>query len=114
MKSVIYPILASFGYPVFLHGTIDSDRPLPDTFITYQVTSSDDAFTFDNEPTHTAWSYPVCVYSSDPQTVDTLSSSLRAALKTAGFIPQGKGYDMLSTEPTHTGWICEYYYISKY
>lgn len=114
MKELLIQILETFGYPVFLHGTLGEDEPFPSTFFTFITLDSPDAFTFDDEPTHTAWVYQVVLYSNDPELLETLAAQSRTALKAAGFIPQGKGIDIPSEEPTHTGWVCDYRYIATY
>lgn len=114
MKELLIATLETFGFPVFLHGTIEEDEPFPDSFFTFQTIASPDAFPFDDEPTHTAWRYTVIFYSNDPQVVEETAAASRTALKAAGFIPQGKGIDIPSDEPTHTGWVCEYAYLAQY
>lgn len=114
MKELLIRVLESFGYPVYLHGTIGDDEPFPPSFFTFQTLDSPDEYPFDNTPAYTAWSYQVIFYSSDPLNVATIAAQSRIALKEAGFIPQGKGQDMPSDEPTHTGWLCDYIYLAKY
>lgn len=114
MNDEIYNTLDALGFPVFLHGTLGEDEPFPDTFITYTTVDSPDAFPFDDNPTHTVWYYQIIVYSNDRQTLEQVAESSRAALKAAGFIPQGKGRDIPSEETTHTGWLCNYRLISNY
>ena len=114
MKETLITELAKLGYPVYLHGSLGLDEPFPDSFFTFFTTSSPDEYPFDDTPTKTAWEYQVIFYSSDPQTVATVAATSRTALKAAGFIPQGKGRDIVSEEPTHTGWINEYVYLADY
>lgn len=114
MKELLIQTLEAFGFPVFLHGTLGENEPFPPTFFTFTTLASDDAFEFDDEPTHTAWEYQVILYSDDPQQLGQLAAESRAALKAAGFIPQGKGIDIQSEEPTHTGWVADYKYLSIY
>lgn len=110
----IVQTLKGLGYPVFLHGTLGENEPFPDTFLTYQTVDSPDAFPFDNEPTYTAWEYTVIVYSNDRQTLEETAAAARVALKASGFIPQGKGRDIPSDEPTHTGWLCDFKLLANY
>ena len=42
-------------------------------------------------------------YSSDPSLVNTKLLEAKALLKAQGFIVSGKGHDVMSDEPTHTG-----------
>lgn len=114
MNSEIYNALTALGYPVFLHGTLGENEPFPPAFITYQTLDSPDAFPFDDDPTHTVWVYQVICYADDRQTLEETAAACRNALKASGFIPQGKGRDIPSEEPTHTGWLCDFRLISNY
>jgi len=114
MKELLIQVLEAFGFPVFLHGTLGETEPFPPCFFTFITLDSPDAFPFDNEPTHTAWEYQVTLYSDDPQQLEQLATESRQALKAAGFIPQGKGVDIPSDEPTHTGWVTDYKYLANY
>lgn len=111
MKSKLISVLEKLGYPVYLQDSLLDDEPYPDSFITFWTVDSDSAADFDNETACTAWLYSVANYSSSPANVEKMAHDIRTALKAAGFIPQGKGRDLPSDQPTHTGWVCEYYYL---
>ena len=111
MKSLLIEKLESLGYPVHLQGSIGEDEEYPDSFITFFTLSGDDAAHFDNEPVGTAWGYQVFFYSTDPRLVASVPKEIHSLLKSAGFIPQGRGRDIPSDEPTHTGWAMEFYYL---
>ncbi len=114
MKELLIATLQAFGLPIFLQGTLGENEPFPAAFFTFTTLASDDAFPFDDIITHTAWEYQVVLYSNDPRQLEEVAAESRKALKAAGFIPQGKGVDIPSDEPTHTGWICNYKYIANY
>lgn len=103
--------LEKFGYPVKLQGSILPDEPYPDSFITYFTDDTEDGDHFDNETESYVWYFAVIFYSNDPALVNSKPEEIRKSLKQAGFIPQGKGQDALSDEPTHTGWAQDYFYI---
>ena len=111
MKTLLIETLESFGYPVHLQGTMNPDEGYPESFITFFTVLSDDAAHFDNEPVGVAWEYQVIFYSSAPRLVASVPKDIYARLKAAGFIPQGRGRDIPSDEPTHTGWAMEFYYL---
>ena len=111
MLTLLVDTLEALGYPVYLQGTFAEDEEYPPSFITFFTLSSDDAAHYDNESVGTAWEYQVIFYSNDPRLVATVPNEIRTALKTAGFIPQGRGRDIPSDEPTHTGWAMEFYYL---
>lgn len=104
MKKKLISALETFGYPVMLQGSLNPDEAYPDTFITFWCNSTDDATHFDNDVRSYEWSFSVILYSNNPTLVNTKPSEILAVLKSAGFIPQGRGNDIPSDEPTHTGW----------
>jgi hypothetical protein len=108
MKQKLIETLSTFGYPVFLQGTLNPEETYPKTFITFFTDSTDDNGHFENKTNSVDWSFSVILYADDPEIVNTKPNEIRAALKAAGFIPQGKGNDILSDEPTHTGWAMDF------
>lgn len=113
MKQKLIEILSTFGYPVFLQGSLNADEAYPDTFITFWVDDADDNSHYDDDTTSYLWDFSVIFYSNDPNLVNSKPEEIRKALKQAGFIPQGKGRDIPSDEPTHTGWAQDFYYIEN-
>lgn len=111
MKQKLIDELEKFGYPVFLQGSLNEDEAYPDSFITFWVDDTTDNSHHDNDTTSYAWDFSVIFYSSDPALVNSKPEEIRKALKQAGFIPQGKGRDIPSDEPSHTGWAQDYFYI---
>lgn len=113
MKQKLIDELSKFGYPVYLQGSLNPEEPYPDSFITFWVDDVLDDAHFDNEPAAYAWDFSVIFYSNDPALVNSKPDEIRTALKAAGFIPQGKGRDIPSDEPTHTGWAMDFYYVEN-
>lgn len=102
MKEILIELLESFGYPVFLQGSL-GDCAYPESFFTIWNNSSDDNNHYDNEPVSYTWSFDVNFYSVNPELVNNMLLEAKAVLKANGFIISGKGYDLMSDEPTHTG-----------
>ena len=111
MKSLLINTLESLGYPVYLQGTYPDDEEYPESLITFFTLSSDDASHYDNEPSGIAWRYQVIFYSINPMLVESVPNEIRNKLKSVGFIPQGRGRDIPSDVPTHTGCAMEFYYL---
>lgn len=111
MKDLLTRTVEALGYPAYLQGTMSENEPYPQSFVTFFTLAGDDAGHFDNEPSGVAWRYTVIFYSSDPRLVASAPKEIRAALKAVGFIPRGRGMDIPSDEPTHTGWAMEFYYL---
>ena len=108
MKQTLITILETVCPNVYLQGTLAEDIPYPAEFITFWTNYADDRAHYNNDVQSYDWNFSVMVYANDPDRVTALSNAARAALKAAGFIPQGKGNDLASDEPTHTGWAMEF------
>lgn len=103
MKNKLIELLESFGYPVYLQGSLSEDEAYPESFFTFWNNESYDNNHYDNEAASYTWSFDVNFYSVDPELVNTMLLSAKATLKQNGWIVGGKGYDVASDEPTHTG-----------
>lgn len=110
MKQELISVLESFGYPVYLQGSMNIDDAYPDSFFTFWNNSSDETAHYDNDASAFVWDFDVNFYSSDPALVNTVPVTARKRLKAAGFIVRGKGHDVLSDEITHTGRGLDVYY----
>lgn len=111
VKEKLIAELKKFGYPVYLQGTLGAEDAYDPSFITFWTEDVPENSHYDDDATSFAWNFSVMFYSSDPTLVNTVPETIRKALKQAGFIPQGKGRDVPSDEPTHTGWATDYNYI---
>lgn len=103
MKEILIELLESFGYPVFLQGSLSEDESYPESFFTFWNNNSYDNNHYDNEAASYTWDIDVNFYSIDPELVNTMLLEAKKLLKQNGFIVGGKGYDVASDEPTHTG-----------
>lgn len=112
MKQILLNVLNTFGYPVFLQGSLGENDPFPPAFFTFHINDSAD-ISFDNTDEYCTYQMQVIFYANDPMTVESIAEQSWTALKAAGFIPNGRGVDIPSEEPTHTGWVCEYSYIKE-
>ena len=108
MKLKLISALETFGFPVMLQGSMNAEDAYPDTFITFWCDSTEDNSHFENDVQSVDWHFSVILYSNNPELVNTKPSEIISALKHAGFIAQGKGQDILSDEPTHTGWAMDF------
>ena len=95
---------------VYLQGTLNPDETFPDTFITFFITNSDLNSFYDDDANRIEWSIAVMIYSTDPDTIDTIAKGVIKDCKNAGFIPQGVGNDIPSGIETHTGWAIDLVY----
>ena len=106
MKGYLIEKLQTLGYPVYLQGT--APDAYPESFITFWTIDAPAAAEFDNALAVSEWQFYVYFYSTDPALVQSVPELIRKTLRAAGFTPQGKGRDLLSDEPTHTGWVQQY------
>ena len=113
MKSELISLLESFKYPMFLQGSLAKDEPYPPTFFTFWNNSSADRAHYDNDSVESVWAFTVNLYSSDPSIVNTLLIDVRSLLKSNGWIVSGRGYDVPSDEPTHTGRAIDVLYVKR-
>lgn len=109
MKEKLLAVLEKFcPGNVFLQGTIDSNAEYPESFCTFWTNYVDNDAFYDNNETRAEWNFTVIYYSADPAKVNSIPAQIRTALKSAGFIPQGRGNDIVSDVVTHTGWAMEF------
>lgn len=113
MKTLLIQLLESFGYPVRLQGSIAAEEKYPDSFFTFWNNDSADGAHYDNEAIAYIWSFDINFYSTDPDLVNTALLEAKALLRANKFIIAGKGYDVASDEPTHTGRGINALYIEK-
>lgn len=111
MKELLLNTLRAFGYPVYLQGTLNGSDEYPTTFITFFTDYTADGSHYENDVNSVEWNFTVIFYSASPLLVDKKPTEIINALKKAGFIPQGKGQDVFSDEPTHTGWAMNFKYL---
>ena len=113
MKEQLIELLESFGYPVFLQGSLGADTPYPESFFTFWNNETDDGSHYDNDAINYVWNFSIYFYSCDPDLVNTVLLQLKSLLKQNQWIVGGKGYDVPSDEPTHTGRSIDALFVEK-
>lgn len=103
MKDVLINAISSLGYPVIQQGSLNPDDQYPDSFFTFWNHDADGNSFYDNDDHSTVWVFDLNFYSIDPSLVNTKLVEAKNLLKQSGFIVSGKGHDVASDEPTHTG-----------
>ena len=98
---------------VYLQGTMNPDEEYPAEFVTFWTPRTATAASFDNKVVAVDWTFYVIYYCSDPAKVNTKPFEIAADLKAAGFVQQGRGYDIVSDESTHTGWAMEFMCVER-
>lgn len=103
MVDLLISTLEPLGYPVRLQGSLLSDESYPENFFTFWNDSADGIGHYSNLEGAVLWQYSLNFYSTDPVLVNSKLLEAKALLKSAGWVVNGAGYDVLSDEPTHTG-----------
>ena len=113
VKQLLIDTLSVFNYPIYLQNSLSDEDTFPDSFFTFFNNSTvDDAF-YDNTESETIWDFDLNIYSIDPAIVNSTLVIAKPLLKAAGFIVDGKGYDVLSGVPALTGRGINVLYIEK-
>lgn len=109
MKSELYNVLNTIcPNNVYLQGTIDENVDYPGSFITFWTNYTADNSHYDDDVHSIDWQFSVMYYSSDPSSIPTMADEIRSELKKNGFIPQGRGNDIVSDVASHTGWAMDF------
>lgn len=103
MEDKLIQILESLGVDVIRQGSLPEDAQYPERFFTFWNVESPDHAHYDNEDYGTEWMYNVNFYSVEPLETYSMLVSARNLLKMNGWIVDGKGHDVASDEPSHTG-----------
>ena len=103
MKDTLISILDTFGYPVRQQGSLAENEAYPESFFTFWNTDSEDACHYDNKVRAWVWDFTIYFYSVNPALVNTVLDEARQLLSASGWIMSGRGYDVATDEPTHTG-----------
>lgn len=111
MKTELISLLETFGYPVFLQGSLNKNDPYPESFFTFWNSTTDDGSHYNDDAINCIWDFSVNFYSSSPILVNAVLADAVTLLKSHGWIISGVGYDVTSDEPTHTGRGVDVLYI---
>lgn len=103
MKDLLIQTLEPLGFDILLQGSLGEEESYPESFFTFWNNDTSGAEFYDNEENSYVWNFDLNFYSSDPALVNTKLMEAKQLLKAQGFTVTGKGYDVASDEPTHTG-----------
>ena len=114
MKEQLISLLESFGFPVYLQGSLASVGDYPESFFTFWVFSAPEGAFYDNDANRCVWGFWVYFYSTDPELVQRVPEQARQLLKQNGFTPDGKAVDLQTDAPDHTGAMFTVYKAEEY
>lgn len=112
VRDILINALQSLGYEVSLQGSYADAEPLPESFITYQIVTSNDQSFYDNNPKISNYTVQVVFYSKKMSLIKTVPDLIYSGLKNAGFTRQGKGRD-IPFNTDYYGWMVEYFYTER-
>lgn len=98
-----YTILAGFGYPVFLQGTINPDDGFPASFFTFWNAETTEGGFYSGLPSFAVWTFVVWFYSNDRLTAETVTEQAFQAFRNAGWVMKSRPRDAVSGIPDYTG-----------
>lgn len=113
VKEKLLEVLADFKLPVYLQGSLSDTAAYPPAFFTFWNPNTTSGDFYDNDETSIFWQFVLSFYSTDARQVETMLVEVKAALKAAGWIIDGAGYDVLSDEPSHTGRAIDLIFIQR-
>lgn len=103
MKEKLIQLLETFGFPVFLQGSLEPEIRYPDSFFTFWNNDTYDGNHYNDDTKTYIWNFDINFYSTNPVLVNNVLVQVRDLIKRNGFIVSGVGYDVGSDEITHTG-----------
>lgn len=95
-------------------GSYESSDDYPASFFTFFNVDTPEAGFFDNLPSRAVWTWQIYYYTSDPSTLYSKMDAFLTLARAAGFIPNGKGYDIPCDRPDYVGRTVRIKYIQNY
>ena len=114
MKDELISLLETFGYPVRQQGSLAENEAYPASFFTFWNNDSSDLCHYDNHVRAWVWDFSVFFYSTDPALVNSILDEARQLLLATGWIMSGRGYDVATDEPSHTGRAIDVMFRQRY
>ena len=114
IKNDLVVLLETFGYPVFLQGSLNPDEQYPDSFFTFWNFDTPETAFYDDAANRAVWGFWIYFYSVDPVLVEQVPEQARQALKQNGYILQGKPSDVSVDRATHSGVMFTAYIFENY
>lgn len=114
MKTELITLLETFGYPVFLQGSLNGEDDYPDSFFTFWNFETPEAAYYDDNANRAVWGFWVYFYSTDPELVESVPEQARQLLKQNDWILQGKAHDITVDKVSHTGAFITVFKFERY
>lgn len=103
MEDNLIELLESLDFPVYRQGSFQEGDKYPDSFFTFWNNETPNHSFYDNKKFGYDWNFNIYIYSNDPEITYSGLNSAISLLEENGWIINGKGFDAISDEPTHTG-----------
>ena len=96
-------VLEGTGYEYARQGSYAEEGPLPATFVTFWNVDTPESRFYDDVPNAAVWRWQIYLYTTDPAIMYSAMDSLLADAREAGFVPEGRAWDIDSGEPGYVG-----------
>lgn len=113
MWSELEKLFINAGLEYARQGSYSSVNDYPDSFFTFWNYDTPEEGFYDNESNRAVWYWNVYYYTSNPSTLYSVMDDFISQAKAAGFIPEGRGVDIPSDTPTHSGRMVLLKYIQN-
>lgn len=111
MEDSLIELLEAYGFPVYRQGSLSDSDTYPSDFFTFWNSDSTDHNHYNNSNYGIVWTFDIYFYSNNPSNTYTYLSNAIDSLKSNGWIVNGRGFDVQTDEPTHTGRGFTAYYL---
>lgn len=114
MKEDLISLLETFGYPIYLQGTLNDNDNYDPSFFTFWNFETPEASYYDNQAHQAVWGFWIYFYSDNPALVETITKDTESLLKEKHWILEGRSIDAVSDVKTHTGKMLTCWRIEQY
>ena len=104
--------LAPCGIEVRYQGSLSEEEPLSDTFMTYQISDSQEDSYYDNASQRETTHIQLIIYTTKMSIIKTLPLQVSSLIKQAGFVRVSLGRDF-GFYGQHYGWLMEIHYTER-
>ena len=103
IEELLIKTIEKLEFPIFRQGSLNPEDSYPESFFTFWNNDTYGDNFYDNKERSYVWYFDLNFYSNDPALVNSELLKAKELLNKKGFITSGKGHDVASDEPTHTG-----------
>lgn len=114
MWTKLESIFKELGLPYSRQGSYTDDSEYPPSFFTFWNPNTPEGMFYDNKAVKCDWYWDIYYYTNDPSTLYSKMDEFAELAKKAGFVLDGKAYDIASDRPDYPGRTIRIIYIEEY